>query len=291
MSMQAQRDEPDERAESSDLVARVAMLEAENERLRTEYIRARRSRYRRTALGLILVGGLAAAGGVLIPDAQTLLFAFGATGIFAGLLTYYLTPERFIAASVGEEVYRSLAANGDAIVTQLGLEETRVYIPPDESDTQTDRLFVPQHTNYELPTGADLESVFVVDGDRTRGIALKPTGSDLYAEFARRLADEPSSTPELLGDQLVDGLTEQFELVRGATVEAEAGRLSVGITDSAYGAVDGFDHPIASFLGVGVARGLGSPVTVDVRRSADDRSDYVVTCLWEPVDETETRSA
>ena len=267
----------------SDLAAQLEVLTEENQRLREEYARSRRSEYRRTALALAAVGVLAALGGALFPDARTVLFALGGTGVFAGVLTYYLTPEQFIAAGVGEGVYAALADTGTALVTELGLQDARVYVPGVEADSPSVRLFVPQHGDYELPERIALDSVFVVAADETeRGVALHPTGGPLFREFERTLSAELRSDPDALAAQLSDGLVEQFELARSATpeVDAEAGQVTVGITGSAYGSVDRFDHPIASFLGVGCAAGLDRPVTVEQRAVEGDRAEYLVTCSW-----------
>ena len=75
------------------LRAEIEVLREENRRLRAEYARARQSEYRRAALVLVGAGLLSGLGGVLLTSAQTVLFALGGTGVFIGVLTYYLTPE------------------------------------------------------------------------------------------------------------------------------------------------------------------------------------------------------
>ncbi|HET7324187.1 MAG TPA: hypothetical protein VFJ06_07640 [Halococcus sp.] len=267
----------------SDLAAQLEVLTEENQRLREEYARARRTEYQRTALALAFVGVLAGLGGVLFPDTRTVLFALGGTGVFAGVLTYYLTPEQFIAAGVGEGVYAALADTETALAAELGLQDTHIYVPGVEAGSPSVRLFVPQHADYELPESTALDSVFVVTSDETeRGVALHPTGGSLFREFERTLSTELRSEPEALAAQLSDGLIEQFELTRSATpeVDAEDGQVTVGISGSAYGSVDRFDHPVASFLGVGCAVALDRPVTVEQRTVEGDRAEYLVTCSW-----------
>ena len=105
-------DDADEgNADEEELLARIETLQDENERLRRELSAARRTRYRRTAIGMAFLGGLGLLGAGLIPSLRELLLALGGTGLFGALLTYYLTPERFVAASVGEAVYGTLAEN------------------------------------------------------------------------------------------------------------------------------------------------------------------------------------
>ncbi|WP_254822960.1 hypothetical protein [Haloglomus halophilum] len=268
----AQDDQPDR----ATLAAQLDLLQEENRRLRREYARARQQSYRRTALGLALVGVVAAGAGVLFPGARTVLFALGATGIFGALLTYYLTPERFISVSVGEAVYGTLATNGTALRDDLGLGDP-IYVPRGASDDV--RLFASQADggggDPELPAGAALEPGFVIT-DTTRGLALVPTGDALFDEFERSLTGPLADAPSALAEQLADGLVEQFELVDGADVDASHERVTVGISGSAYGDVGRFDHPVASFLAAGFARGFEVPTAAEVTE-ADGRADVAVT--------------
>jgi hypothetical protein len=271
----------DELTEEDQIAGELAVLEAENERLRSEYARARQAQYRRSALALALLGVLAGAGGLLFPTARTVLFALAGTGLFLGVLTFYLSPEQFLPATVGREIYRALAANERAVVDELGLRETPVYVPTESGV----RLYLRQSSAESLPDEADLSETFVVT-DETRGVAFQPTGEALFAEFDRALTGELGSEPDELVRQLRDGLVEQFELLESTEqsvppdATAAEGELTVGLTDSAYGPVDEFDHPVPSVLGVGLARGLDTPVEVTVESDGTDRVDAVIRCRW-----------
>lgn len=284
MSQSTPADDDVEDADPADLRARIDVLQEENRRLRAEYARARRSQYRRTALALLAVGLVALAGAALVDVTRDVLLVLGAIGVFAAVLTFYLTPERFVPASVGERVYAARADTAAGVVAALGLSETRVYVPtpPGAAPDEPAWLFVPQHSEHVVPDPADLEEPFVVtDDDRERGLSVTPTGGELFAEFSRVLSGPLAETPSPLADQLVDALVEQFELVDGARLDldADGGRLTVGISGSTYGAVDRFDHPVVSFLGVGAAVGLDRPVETSVA-AGDDRTDHLVTVRW-----------
>ncbi|MGA9402004.1 hypothetical protein [Haladaptatus sp.] len=47
-------------------------------------------------------GALVAVGGLLFPTSRTVLFALVGTGLFGAVLIYFLTPEQFVSAAVGE---------------------------------------------------------------------------------------------------------------------------------------------------------------------------------------------
>lgn len=263
-----------------DLSARLELLEAENAALRAAATRARQTRYRRTAAGLVAIGVLATVAALLFPGARNVLFALGATGLFAGLLTYYLAPERFIAADVGEATYRAHADSAEAMVDALGLADERVYCPRD-SETDPVRLYVPQHADYDVPDDDALEAVFVVtEHEASRGVSFYPTGVPLFRELQTELSGPLAEDPAGLADQLADGLVESFELAEAATPDVEPGRVTLAVRGSAYGDEDRIDHPVASLLGVGLAAGLDRPVTLETAPADDERSDVLVTGRW-----------
>lgn len=270
----------------ADLAAQVELLAAENRRLREQYVASHRAADRRTALGLLAVGAIAVGGGLALPDARTVLFALGGTGAFGAVLTYYLAPERFVAADTGERAYAATAATGAELAAELGLRDDRVYAParPPDASFAPVRLFVPQRADYVVPDADDLDSLFVVgDSGRTRGVALPPTGGPLFREFEAAMTDEPADRPAELATQLADALAEGFDLLESAAADADpdGGRVAVEVAGSAFGAVDRFDHPVASLFGVGLADQLGVPVTVAVSSVEDGPADYVVACEWD----------
>jgi hypothetical protein len=276
------------------MAARIEALEAETRRLRAESRRAKRTRYRRTAAGLAGVGVVAALAGLLFPDASDVLFALAGTGLFAAVLTRYLTPERFVAADVGERVYAPLAANHGGLAAALGLADDRVYVPRDGDP----RLFVPQYDRHELPADDALaETLVVPEAERARGLSLRPTGGALFDEFERTLSGPLATTPRSLCDQLTAALVESFELADATEVDVDptGGRASIAVSGSAYGPGDRFDDPLVSLLAVGLAVGLDRPVraTVDriggrddeavgTRSQGVDADGFVATFRWEP---------
>jgi hypothetical protein len=261
--------------------AQLDLLAAENRRLRREVRRARQQRTRRTAAGFALLGVLALAGAALFPDAREVLLALSGTGLFAAVLVYGLAPERFVAASVGEGVYEARATTGERLVAALALSDERVYVPTPEGV----RLFVPQRPRGPVPDADELEGAFVTAEGR-RGAVLHPTGEALRREFADVLVEEPAPRPGELATQVADALGNGFELVDAVDTEAEPGRLTLAVEGSAYGDVERFDHPVASFAAAAVADAVDVPVRVETA-GPDERTDATVTVRWEPADGTD----
>lgn len=255
-----------------DLRARLAVRTAENRRLHRALARADRSRYRRTAAGMALLGILALAGAAVLPAERSVLLALAGTGLFAAVLTWTLTPERFLPASVGERVHAAHAANQDALCAELGLQDERVYVPTSSAPAT---LFVPQCPDFELPD--DLDHLLVVTEEPTaRGIALETTGSRLYEAFRRSLAGDPATDAGPLAAQLADAVVETFELADGASVarDREGAAVAVRVEEPAFGDLDAVDHPIVSVVATGLAAELDRPVTASV--AAGESTDAVL---------------
>ena len=269
-----------------ELAAQIGLLAAENKRLRELVAAAQRSRYRGTAIALCGVGLLCGLLGYVTPTASTVLFALGGTGVFGGVLTYFLTPDRFISADVGHRVYTASAESFEQLASDLGLSDRRVYVTAStehENETRettpSSWLFVPQSESTTIPEATALDAAFVVDDDQ-RGLSLRPTGSGLFEAVTTSLTEPLGTTAERLCAQLSDAIVEDFELAQ--TVECEAdpqdGRISVRITDALYGDGTRFDHPIVSLLAVGLSTGLETPVETTVTGT----EPLTVTFRWEP---------
>lgn len=272
------------------LRARVRRLEEENQRLREQYVGVRERRYRRTAVALALVGAGFGAVGVVVGSARDVLFALAAVGLFGAVLTRYLTPEEFIPLDVGEGIYATMADNEAAVVDQLGLSSTRVYVATDRGP----RLFVPELDAYdetllaEVTDGADdpLTRPLVV-GDRAArsGLSVRPVAAPLLDAFDEQHSGPLPAVPREAVNTLGEGVTDALELARDVDIDLDAddGRVTFSVHDPLYGDVTRFDHPVVSFLGSGLARALETPVTVDVVTDADDDTPFV-TCRWNPDD-------
>lgn len=261
------------------LVAELETLRAETDRLRSSYVRARRSQYRWTAVGFAVLGLLVTAGGVLFPATRTILLALGGTGLFAAVLTWFITPERFVSASVGDAVYEALARNHDRLCRDLGLADERIYVPTDDVTTGV-RLFVPQRTAFRIPDADDLDSLFVVtDDEATRGVSLRPTGETLFREFERALNGPLGDTPDEVVVRAREAVVEQFEIATDleTDLDRDEGRLSLRTVDSTYGELARFDHPVVSTVAVALARGVDRPIRVELTTG----DDALATLRWD----------
>lgn len=270
-------DRPETDADSAALHAELDVLREENERLRSEVRRARQTRYRRSALALSGVGVAGLLAAAALPAVRDVLLVLGATGVFAGVVTYYLTPERVLTASVAARLTETVDTLDGTLAAELGLrDDTRIYAPGGD-DPGDARLFVPQHADYRLPE--TLDALFAVGpNERENGIALPPTGAPLLEDLTETLIEPLSDDPATAADQLADAVVEQFELARGVETDVDDERVTYAVRGPVLGSPAGFDDPLASTLAVGTALALSAPVELDVTDSGDDRADVLVTC-------------
>jgi hypothetical protein len=273
-------DGDDDTAQSTDHAIELATLAAENRQLREEYTRAQQATYRRTAVGLLLVGLIAIAGGVGFPDARTVLFALGGTGVFASVLTAFITPERFVTASVAGQVFGAIRRDRAAIIDELGLNGDPVYIPGEPC-----RLFVARAAHTVPAEQVDPSSVFVVtDQDDPDGVTFYPTGEQLYDSFTASATLPETPTVDTVSSALADALVELFALADGVEYDHDPadGRLTMEVSGGRLGDLTALDHPLTSLVAVSVAHTVETPVTVETT----DDDPVLITCRYEtPADD------
>jgi len=248
------------------------------------------------AFTFAVFGLFAFGGGIVFVDMRPVLFVLFWTFLFAAALFRFLTPERQVRADIAERTWEALMRNETTLLETYNTCDAHVYIPAEGAGSEgvPVRLFVPRAPDSGAePTGlAELESSFVVsDAEGYRGLSLLPSGGYLFREFESLLGDELSDAPEDLAVQLADGLTEGLELANRVvpSVEAAERRATFRIDDSAYGPVDRFDHPVSSFLAVGLAVGLARSIVAET--TAEGNSSYVVTCRWEDSEGVDRRGS
>lgn len=206
---------------------------------------SRRTTLRRRRRELVLTAGGVGllVAGVALPAYGTLLVAWGGTALFGAVLVVLFGETSVVRAEVATDVYAVLAGNCRTATDADGL----VYVPGEEG-------------------------VRLVTGDAV----LEPTGAPLVD----RIEDASVTQPELTSGRLqavVDGLISQVELVDDATGETGDGEARVTASGCRIGINERFDHPVASAVGVGLARAVDGPVWVE----ADVEGEaLVVSCEW-----------
>jgi len=249
--------EPSERI--SELETLVDALQAENERLRADYDRARSVSHRKTALALAAIGTVAVLGGAVFPEVRAVLFATGATGLFGAVMTRYFTPARVLPVSVSESVYDAATTTLAGLRDELGLQPITVYVPVGDRT----RGFMPRDRDFEPPE--NVAHAFLGDDAVSQGVSFAPSGQQLARETDRiRVTNAPDTALEA-AEQVADSLVEHFEVADRITVEkgTTSRELLVEADEPAFGSLTRLDHPIVSALGCAAAQCVDEPVIID----------------------------
>jgi hypothetical protein len=245
VSMEFEEASPDEEG----LEERIAALEERNRELRVENERLQsitgpRVTYRQAAVLFLLVAAAAVGGTMLYPESRDVLIAVAGTGAFGAVLLGMLVQEWLLSASVGRALYDTLWQNERRIASRLGVAETSRYVPTGRESLGV-RLYLSRSLDDPIPPPESLDSTVVsVEGHYT--LLLEPTGRELFGIFERTNGDLPD------------------DLRVAAIALGDATRL---------------DHPIRSFIGVGLADLVGMPVESETWTDEDDNA--VLAFRWE----------
>jgi len=270
--------EPEERIET--LEARNRELERENARLRS--VTGPLVTYRHGVVLFLLVSVGAAAGTFLYPGSRDVLIAVAGTGAFGAILLGMLVQEWFLSASVSRAIYDTLCENETRIASRLGVAETSRYVPTGRESLGV-RLYLSRSLDDPIPPSDALGSTAVtVDGHYS--LLLEPTGAEFVDLFERTNGALPEDV-RAAAVALRESVVHQFELAIGAEVadlELPSGpgrnRLRVRVWGSVLGDPGRLDHPIRSFIGVGIARVVGGPVESETW--LDDNENTVLVFRW-----------
>jgi len=238
-----------------------------------------RSKYY-TGIGMLLIcaAGLLA-GAFLFAAVREMLVALSVAAIFGAILLYLVTPERFITASVAGSVTAVMNSNIEALVETTGVVRTPRYVPT----TDGVKLFFPSVAVVSTPPTETLVSAD--EGSQIEdGIVLEPSAKRLVAALGDGAADDYQTLSETLG-LLSSAMVGQFGLADGATIESiDDQHATVRVRGSIFDDSTRFDHPIQSFLAVGLA--MRVEATVRPTMTVEDSGDLLITFRLGPAEPT-----
>jgi len=239
-------------------------------------------RARQSAYGFIFLGLVSTVGGLLEWNTQmaVVLVAVGATFFFGGIVTFTLGSKRYLITSVHQSICWDLSENLERLIESYDLQKTLVYLPRTGA-AEPPVLFVPKHPDHQLPKGIEVDSLFVESHNkRAEGIVLRPAGATLFDRFESMLEGEIGETLDDLTRQLSDGLIEGFELVDRirTDVHPEEDVVEFEIVGDIHDSSQGYENPVQSFVAVGLAAGLETPITVEPMQEAENDQALTFRC-------------
>lgn len=247
-----------------------------------------RDRVVRLAAGTLFVLGIVsaiAAISVLPGDSRQLLIAFAGVGLYGGTVLYAIRPAITDTVDSADRVYSALAATGEALQADFDLPEQYSYVPTETIDDGFVPVYLVVHAEGAFETARGQRPVIgEPDGGHHRNaITLHPTGAALFDACEELgVADLPADPVEL-GSQLAEIAVGGLEIASNidTTVDPDPGKATISVRRPRFGPASRFDHPVASFLGVGFAHGLGVPVSMDAQSKSQNQR-YRVTYRWDP---------
>lgn len=225
------------------------------------------------AVGLLLVAAAAAAGTVVAPEFGDVLVALAGTGVYGAVLLVTLTRGRYVPASVSRSIYEALSENETAIASEFGFDGGFRYVP---GDSPADEVRLAALRTEEQQTSAIMTSGGTPT-DAPTALFLKPTGSELFAEFEASYGDLPDDPEEAL-EALVEAAKDEFELADSLTIKEETGDAlgTLRATGSVVGDTTHIDHPLQSFVSVGLVKTVGKPISAE-SRAVPETEDTQIT--------------
>jgi len=262
-------------------------------------------RYRLAGVALALLGVASAVAAALVDPGteREILVGFAGVGLYGAALTYVLRPAATRDVDPGERVYDALAATGEALRADLDLPDRSVYAPTtDQRDGFAPVALVVRGdatgaiTGRKPVLGDRVATADATDGGTdappirpgaTDSIAVYPTGAALFDAFEEIAVVDLGTDPVELTEQLAEAAVSGLGLAVAVepSIDGADGRATLTVRDPRFGAATGFDHPVVSFLAVGLAVGLDTPVTTSVE-PLDVDGTYRVVCEWTPREPT-----
>ena len=243
------------------------------------------SRTRALAIGLAAIGVVGVASGfaatettVLSSSLGPVLLAVGTLALVGGLLAWALIPTTPVPRATARGVYRSMAANQDALVAAFDLPKRPVYVPTgrDPQSTPGDAVRVLYLGGEGVPDSVDPDKT-VLGSRGDGGLALRPSTGPFLGALYRDIPGGPSDNLELLAEQVADAAVESFELAAAVRVDSvDSDEVVFRVRESTFGQT-GSDNPVGSLLASGLAVARDRPVRVE-STGGESRTEQRVTC-------------
>ncbi len=182
---------------------RLAQLEIENEKLRSDHRTAKKNEYKDTGYALIIFGSLTLGLSYFTYNnttlASILLFA-GIGTTYIGILSLFLTPEKFVRKDILEQSNLSSIAVINNIIQELQIYSKGIYVLAKGQI----RVILPLKPDFELSKDIP-QRTFHIDEPGKAALVLVPLGYSLMRMVEDRGADW-SDLSGALNEIMVEGL-------------------------------------------------------------------------------------
>lgn len=193
---------------------RLAQLESENRKLRSDHRTAKKNEYKETGYALIIFGILTLILSYFTYNNSTLasILLFAGIGItYIGILSLFLTPEKFVRKDILEQSNLSSIAVINNIIQELQIHSKGIYVM---SNGQI-RVLLPLRSDFKLSNDIP-QRTFHIDEPDKAALVLMPLGYSLM-----RMVEDRSSDWTDLSGALNEIMVEGLEIAGSAEVKNE----------------------------------------------------------------------
>jgi len=199
---------------------RLAQLEIDNEKLRSDHITAKKNEYKDTGYALIIFGSFILGISYFTYNntilASILLFA-GIGTTYIGILSLFLTPEKFVRKDILEQSNLSSIAVINNIIQELQIYSKGIYVLANGQI----RVILPLRSDFKLSKNIP-QRTFHIDEPDKAALVLVPLGYSLMRMVEDR-NDDWSDLSGALNEIMVEGLeiAESVEVMNGDIINED----------------------------------------------------------------------
>lgn len=272
-------DKKSEQATMQYLMKTLENLQKENEILKREALRSRRTPTGKIGFILLAAGALTLAGSVLKTSSVLAFIGLGLT--FWGALFLFARPIKFVRSTLLDSTAISSYTTMDRMIQDLNYKGKPIYIPPYPKEAYLPEylkglkemiVFIPAEDILTMPTIEEMaKKQFLLKNPK--GICIAPPGYGLVNLFEKELKTEFTQINlERLYSSLPTITVKNLELAKELEINSENNLIHTKITNSAYKdlyskeqnlkSIHSIGCPLASAIACALAKTTAKPVTV-----------------------------
>jgi len=278
------RDKPKDDKESEQATVQYLMktlenLQKENEILKRDLLKSKRTPTGKIGFILLAIGALTLAGSVI--NTSTVLAFIGLGLTFWGALFLFARPVKFVKSTLLDSTAISSYTTIDRMIRDLNYKGKPIYIPPYPKEAYLPEylkglkemiVFIPAEDVIAMPTIEEMaKKQFILENPK--GICIAPPGYGLVSLFERELKTEFT---QINVDELYNALptiiAKNLELAKEFEINPEKELIHVKMINSVYNdlyaneqsieSIHSIGCPLASAIACALAKTTGKLVAI-----------------------------
>jgi len=257
------RDKPKDDKESEQATVQYLMktlenLQKENEILKRDLLKSKRTPTGKIGFILLAIGALTLAGSVI--NTSTVLAFIGLGLTFWGALFLFARPVKFVKSTLLDSTAISSYTTIDRMIRDLSYKGKPIYIPPYPKEAYLPEylkglkemiVFIPAEDIVAMPTIEEMaKKQFILENPK--GICIAPPGYGLVSLFERELKTEFTQISiDELYNSLPTIIVNNLELAEEFEINPEKDLIHVKIVNSVYNDLYANEQNIKSIHSIG----------------------------------------